>query len=175
MRKDTVDLTSTPVRSGTGIRLAIIILGLVGAWISSYLTYVHYRGLNAVCFFGADCHSVLTSRYAQVLRVPLSLLGIVIYTALTVLGILGLVNRTDRWNLIATSIYALSLSGTLFSVYLYYLEIFQIHAFCTLCIASSIVMFSIFILSLINLRDDGFDFKQYQLWIKVILPKYIRR
>ncbi|HEY96075.1 MAG TPA: hypothetical protein G4O15_14195, partial [Dehalococcoidia bacterium] len=40
----------------------------------------------------------------------------------------------------------------IFTVYLYYLEIFVLHAFCSWCIVSSIVILSIFILSLVNLN-----------------------
>jgi uncharacterized membrane protein len=152
-------------RSGHAVRIALLILGLAGMGISGYLTYVHYRDINAICLFGAKCDKVLTSVYAQMWGVPLALFGLLMYAGLTILGALNIFNRIGRQDLVATGIYDMALTGTLFSLYLYYLEIFEIHAFCTWCIGSSIVMFSIFILSIFNLKVAGFKSREFRRWL----------
>jgi uncharacterized membrane protein len=138
-------------RARTGIVLSLLVLGLIGMGISSYLTYVHYRSVTAVCPFNAKCDVVLSSPYAQMWGVPLSLLGLLMYAALTLMGFWLWRKQTEWWHLIALGTYAVALSGTLFTGYLYYLEIFELHAFCSWCIASSVVIVSILALSLINL------------------------
>ena len=45
-------------------------------------------------------------------------------------------------------IYSAALAGTLYSLYLVYLEIFEIHAFCSWCLASGLVMATMLVLSL---------------------------
>jgi uncharacterized membrane protein len=125
------------------------VIGL-GVGISSYLTYVHYGSVTAVCPFNARCDVVLSSPYAQMWGVPLSLLGLLMYAVLTTMGF-WLWRAQSRWErLIALGAYTVALSGTLFTGYLYYLEIFELHAFCSWCVASSVVIVGILALSLIN-------------------------
>ena len=167
-------LSNHVVKVNLTLRIALPALALIGIGISAYLTYIHFNEIEPVCLPGTDCVKVLSSRYAQMWGIPLSLFGLLMYVALTALGFLNLVERIRRQDLIATSIYALALSGTLFSIYLYYLEIFEIHAFCSWCIASSIVMFKLFILSLINLKAGGFNFKEYRHWLRVRVSRYVK-
>jgi len=160
--------------SNMGIHLAIPILGLAGMGISGYLTYIHYQNLNSICLFGAKCDEVLTSPYSQIWGIPLALFGLFMYAVLTVMGLLLLSKRIARQDLLALGIYAVALSGTLFSIYLYYLEIFEIHAFCTWCIASSLVMFSLLACSLINLKKSGFSSKEFRSWFRIRLARYVK-
>jgi len=133
------------------LKLSISILSLIGIGISGYLTYVHYYNIGSTCLFGTDCNVVLSSYYATMWDVPLALLGLLMYIVLAVLGLWSLLAKEGQRNMLDMGIYGMALSGTLFTIYLYYLEIFKIHAFCTWCIGSSIVIFIMLILSLINL------------------------
>lgn len=154
---ETININHYIATRSTVIKIAIPVLGLIGMGISSYLTYIHYRSINSVCLLASNCDLVLTSPYARVWGIPLSLFGLLMYACLTILGFLMLTNNIKRKNLIATGIYSLALSGTMFSIYLYYLEIFEIHAFCSWCIASSLVIFSLFALSLVNLKVNNLN------------------
>ena len=156
-------------------RVPLPILGLAGIGISSYLTYMHYKNLEPICFFNAKCDVVLTSPYAQMWGFPLSLLGLLMYVFLTILASWRLLVKDDKSGMLDLGIYGTALSGTLFTLYLYYLEIFEIHAFCTWCIGSSIVIFLIFTLSVINyfkyrpevnekLRRRRFKLSDYVRW-----------
>lgn len=147
--------TRNVVSSTHRIPLAISILGLVGMCISGYLTYVHYEEIKPVCLPSANCDAVLSSPYAQIWGVPISLLGLLMYAFLTGLGFLLWRKRGEWQETISLGIYTTALSGLLFTLYLYYLEIFEIHDFCTWCIASSLVILVIFMLSLINLFARG--------------------
>ena len=169
-------LETSIANSYIGWQLALPVLGLAGMGISGYLTYVHYQNINAICLFNANCDKVLTSPYSQIWGIPLSLFGLAMYAGLTLLGVLNLVlyRRIEGQNWPAGGIYALSLAGVIFSLYLYYLEIFEIHAFCTWCIGSSIVMLIIFIISLINLKASGFKFKEYPRWLRVRVSRYVQ-
>lgn len=147
--------SSEMLRSGLAILTAIPILGLVGMGISGYLTYIHYQWTEPICLGGLDCNSVLFSPYAQVWGLPISLLGFLMYALLTVCGLLLLRKQKEGSSMIALGIYAMALSGTLYSVYLIYRELFTIHAFCSWCLGSALVMTSILALSIINISASG--------------------
>lgn len=138
-----------PMEMGT--RVAVPVLGLAGMAISTYLTYVHYASANTICLFGAKCDVVLTSSYSSMWGVPLALFGLVMYAVITALGVWLWRSRDSGWeHLIALGTYGVALAGIVFTGYLYCLEIFVIHAFCSWCIISSIVLTLILILSTAN-------------------------
>ena len=117
-----------------GSRLALLTLAVLGALISAYLTWTHFAGLTPVCTGGGEgCQTVQSSRYASLLGIPVALLGLLAYG--------GLIFSAVLWK--EGGIYLgflISLVGTLFSVYLTYLEVFVIGALCQWCLASAAVM-----------------------------------
>jgi uncharacterized membrane protein len=147
------------------VQIALLVLSLLGTGISGYLVYAHYFKIDPVCLPGAPCEVVLTTRYADMWGVPLSLLGMLMYLGLVVLNVWQLV-KGEKAGLAAAGVYSLALAGTLFSLYLLYLEAFVIHGYCTWCLASGVVILVTFILSIVNLFQMGLTFRG--------LPRYIR-
>lgn len=161
-------------RSTLWLRTAIPILGIIGMSISGYLTFIHYSQISPICSPMMDCDVVLSSPYAAIWGVPLSILGLLMYVFLTVLGFWHL-RRENEWQAImALGIYSVALSGTLFSAYLYYLEIFVIHAFCTWCIVSSLVVVITLVLSMVNLSSSEEYIKSVPRFVRVRLRRYIQ-
>jgi uncharacterized membrane protein len=156
------------------VKLVISILGFTGIGISGYLTYVHYRSLSSICLFNMHCDAVLTSRYATMWGIPLSLLGLLMYVFLTGLSLWSLRAKEEHQNTLAMAVYATALTGTLFTIYLYYLEIFEIHGFCTWCIGSSIVIVCILVLALIDLFSGREQIKEKSRSRRFKLSHYIR-
>jgi uncharacterized membrane protein len=115
------------------LRIAAIVLALIGLGIASYLTYVHYEGLHPVCGLGGDCEKVQTSEYSKLAGVPVALLGLIGYAV-----ILASLFVPGEEALIAAALTALVGFG--FSAYLTYRELFTIDAICPWCVASAIVM-----------------------------------
>jgi uncharacterized membrane protein len=115
-------------------RLVLLVLAVLGFLISTYLTWTHFAGLAPVCTgSGQGCETVQSSRYAQVLGIPVALLGLIAYG--------GLIFSVAVWREIGIYLGLLiSLVGTLFSAYLTYLEIFVIGALCQWCLASAAIM-----------------------------------
>ena len=115
------------------LRLAAVLLALVGLGIASYLTYVHYEDIHPVCGLGGDCVKVQTSEWSKLAGIPVAVLGLVAYaTILVSLFVPG------EEALIAGALTALVGFG--FSAYLTYRELFTIDAICPWCVASAIVM-----------------------------------
>ena len=121
-------------RQYTAPRVALLALAVVGVLISAYLTWTHFAGLTPVCTgSGEGCQTVQSSRYASLLGIPVALLGLVAYG--------GLVFSVALWKEIGIYLgFLISLVGTLFSIYLTYLEVFVIGALCQWCLASAAIM-----------------------------------
>ena len=119
--------------SGRLLRGTSAMLALGGVGIAGYLTYVHYAGLHPVCGISHGCETVQTSSYAYLAGIPVALLGLVTY-----LLILITLRRQGDNALFAG--YVLTLIGFGFSLYLTYREVFTIHAICSWCVSSAIVL-----------------------------------
>ncbi len=115
-------------------RIVLLVLAVLGAMISAYLTWTHFAGLSPVCTgSGEGCETVQTSRYASILGIPVALLGLVAYA--------GLIFSAIVWRDAGIYLgFLISLVGTLFSAYLTYLEVFVIGALCQWCLASAAIM-----------------------------------
>jgi uncharacterized membrane protein len=115
------------------LRLAAIVLALVGLGVASYLTYVHYEDIHPVCGLGGDCVKVQTSEWSKLAGIPVAVLGLIAYaTILVSLFVPG------EEALIAGALTALVGFG--FSAYLTYRELFTIDAICPWCVASAVIM-----------------------------------
>ena len=111
-------------------------LALVGLGISIYLTWVHYAGIEPVCTGISDCERVQTSSYAELVGIPVAVLGSAGYAA--ILASLRL--RVEVTALLAYLALA-------FSAYLTWAEVFRIDAICQWCVASAIVTLVIAVLA----------------------------
>lgn len=130
-------------RTDRRLRLAILILSLIGIGVAGYLTYVHYEGLKVLCLSSGGCETVQASRYAKLDGVPVALLGLLGY-----IGILGSLAVRGEMGRIAA--FAIALIGFGFSMYLTYRELFTIKAICQWCVSSAVIMTVLAILTAIR-------------------------
>ena len=129
---------------------AIAALALLGLAISIYLTYVHYAGIEPVCSSISNCERVQSSEYADLLGIPVAVLGIAGYAAI----LASLFTRVEVTALLAYLAVA-------FSAYLTWAEVFKIDAICQWCVASAIVTLAIAVLA--TLRALGAPLHQRAL------------
>jgi uncharacterized membrane protein len=106
-----------------------------------------------MCIGSGACKTVNESRYSEVtiggVRIPVAVLGVVGYA--TILGVLLLERRVDFLQQNGSLVFfGLSLMGFLFTLYLVYVELALLKAFCPFCVTSQIAMTLIFILSVIR-------------------------
>jgi uncharacterized membrane protein len=115
------------------LRAGAVLAALLGLGISGYLTYVHYAGIEPICAASGGCEKVQSSSYADVAGVPVALLGLIGYAAILVAVLLP----GEPARMAASS---MALVGLGFSLYLTYLEVFEIDATCQWCVGSAVVM-----------------------------------
>lgn len=109
-----------------------LVLAAIGVAIAAYLTYVHYAGIDPACSTGG-CEKVQSSSYAELSGLPVAVLGLAGYVA--IIGSLWLPGESGR----AAPAF-LALAGFGYSLYLTYLELFEINAICQWCVGSAVVM-----------------------------------
>lgn len=115
------------------LRVAGIVMAVLGLGVAGYLTYIHYAGIEPVCNIAHGCVKVQTSEYAELAGIPVAVLGLGGYVAILFALILD-----GEWGRMAAALFALVGFG--FSAYLTYRELFTIDAICQWCVASAILM-----------------------------------
>jgi uncharacterized membrane protein len=138
-------------------RLSIVslVLAIVGAGISGYLTYVHYN-LDALVCAGGGCEIVQTSRYSEIMGIPVALMGLLMFLA--VIALIVVRDRIEEYAYLANAgIMILLVSSLIYFGYLTYLEANVIHAWCQWCVATSIVAVILFLVEAFRMRDDFRD------------------
>ena len=115
---------------------AITGLAVLGLAISIYLTWVHYAGIEPVCTGISDCERVQSSDYAELVGIPVAVVGIVGYAAIL---------ASLRLRVEVTAL--LSYLAVAFSGYLTWAELFRIEAICQWCVAIAIASLAIAVLA----------------------------
>ena len=133
----------------------------IGAAITAYLTVVKLSNGTAVCPI-EGCDIVLSSPYAYVFGLPLSLFGFLGYLSMIVFAVAPLLvnpaeqkslrSKLESWT--GLFLFAGSTAMTIFSGYLMYVLAIDIKAACIYCIASALFATSLFVLALIGREWD---------------------
>jgi uncharacterized membrane protein len=121
--------------SARTLRITLIVLAVIGTGLASYLTYIHYAGIEPLCSIkGNPCSQVQKSVYSELAGVPVALIGLIGYVV--ILGSL-LAPEEERLRFVTA---ALTLGGFGFSAYLTYRELFTLHKICEWCVSSAVIM-----------------------------------
>jgi uncharacterized membrane protein len=115
------------------LRLGVAAVVLAGVAVAGYLTYVHFQPESLICTGGGGCETVQESSYAELLGVPVALLGLLAY-----LAVLGLVVWDTE--LARTLAAAVAVGGLAFAGYLVVLQAFVIDAWCVWCLVNDLVV-----------------------------------
>jgi uncharacterized membrane protein len=117
------------------------LLAIAGLGVAGYLAVVEVTGVRAVCGPVGDCNTVQQSEYARLFGVlPIGVLGMVGYVGMLGAWALAVVAPGKPARLAILGGWGIALSGTLFSVYLTFLEPFVIGATCAWCLTSAVLI-----------------------------------
>ncbi len=131
------------------VNLVIPILSLIGLGASIYLTYIEITHARAVCGPVGDCNAVQSSPYARLFGfLPVGLLGAIGYVTILATWLWRRYRRDMLARIAGPALFGMALFGTLFSIYLTYLELFVIHAVCIWCLSSAVIITALMLLNL---------------------------
>ncbi len=141
---------------------AIPVISLVGLGVSLYLAYVEINQVKAVCGPVGHCNIVQSSQYAQLLGVPIAVLGILNYVALIGLWAVQKYSAGPLAALSLLGLAVLTLWSVLFSIYLTVLEIFVINAVCMWCLTSAVISMALMLLVIIPITPTSSSLLQME-------------
>jgi uncharacterized membrane protein/thiol-disulfide isomerase/thioredoxin len=120
---------------------AIPLLAVLGLGVAGYLAYVETQRVAAVCGPVGDCNTVQQSAYAWLFGlIPIGVLGLLGYVAILIAWAVAHYGNGQLAGLAWLALLVMTLCGTLFSMYLTFLEPFVIGATCAWCLTSAVVM-----------------------------------
>ncbi|HMK08139.1 MAG TPA: vitamin K epoxide reductase family protein [Anaerolineales bacterium] len=131
--------------------MTAVVLAAIGLVDSLYLSYIKLANQTASCAVIGDCATVNNSRFASIGGVPIALLGVAGYLLILVLLVFDRPGRGEH-EAIRFALFGVTLAGTLYSIYLTYLEVFVLRAMCPFCVLSALAMTGLFLISLVRLR-----------------------
>ena len=138
-------------RSQTRVRAHWLIpaLSFLGMFVAAYLAYVETEQVSAVCGPVGDCNAVQQSEYAHLFGIlPIGALGLAGYVMILLAWLGARFGRNGIENLGMLALLGMTMAGTLFSIYLTFLEPFVIGATCAWCLTSAVAMTVLMLLSL---------------------------
>ena len=126
----------------------IPVLCVIGSVVAGYLAYVETTETAAVCGPIGDCNTVQQSEYARLFGIlPIGVLGLVGYTVILAAWLTARLARENLADVAIVSLFGMTAFGTLFSIYLTFLEPFVIGATCAWCLTSAVLMTLLMLLS----------------------------
>jgi uncharacterized membrane protein len=143
-----------PATQTHGLDWLTPMLALAGLGVAGYLAQVEVLEVEAVCGPVGDCNSVQQSEHARLFGVvPIGVVGVLGFLAILVAWGVRQHGSGPASAWAAVALLALSGLGTLFSIYLTFLEPFVIGATCRWCLSSAITMTTLFGLALTRGRE----------------------
>ena len=130
---------------------ATLVLSFLGFAVSLYLLSVHWGWWQVACLGVGECEVVNTSRFSELLGIPVSLLGAFTYLCVGLSCVL--IRRDVQADYAARAQFLLAMMGIAFSVYLTAIELFVLHAVCPWCVSSAIFITLIGVMSFWTLRE----------------------
>jgi uncharacterized membrane protein len=131
------------------LKQVIIVLTVIGLLVSIYMTIYKVTNNESMCIGSGGCSVVNASGYSEVRGIPVAVFGVLGY--LSILVLLYLENKSEFFQTNGGMLlFAVTLTGFLFTVWLVYVEVALIKAYCPFCITSQAAMTIIFILTVIR-------------------------
>jgi len=119
----------------------IPILSLIGLVVAGYLSFIETTGTEAVCGPVGDCNTVNQSEYATLFGfLPVAVLGLLGYIAILTAWFINQFTKGLIADIARASIFVFTVFGTMFSIYLTFLEPFVIAATCAWCLTSAVII-----------------------------------
>ncbi len=119
----------------------IPVVAVMGIGVASYLAFVETTETAAFCGPIGDCNSVQQSQYAVLFGIiPVGILGIIVYAAILITWTLQVFGPKEWRSYGQFALWLMAIGGTIFSLYLTFLEPFVIGATCIWCITSALLM-----------------------------------
>lgn len=125
------------------IKILILAIALIGFFDAVFLTANHYSGITPPCFVVQGCEQVTTSKYSEILGIPVALYGAIFYLVVFFTAVYFIEKRKL---IVLRFLHLITTVGAIFSLWFLYVQGIIIGAWCMYCLISAGTSFSLFIL-----------------------------
>lgn len=132
--------------------MLLAVFAMLGLFVAMYLWMFKLGVIGSLTCKIDGCEKVNTSRWALFLGQPVALWGVMYYVGVFVLSYAATFERFASDRRIPLALVVLTAWGVLFSAYLTWLELAVIHAICTYCVISAVIVTAMFVLAVIEWR-----------------------
>jgi uncharacterized membrane protein len=133
-------------------RMGAALASLLGLFVSAYLYLYKIGRIGTLACGTGGCETVQASEWSRFAGVDVALIGLVGYALLFAVALAALRPALAERQWPAGLLAGLAGIGVLFTAYLTYLELFVIHAICRWCVGSALIIVTVFVLGLLELR-----------------------
>lgn len=140
---------------------ASVALAALGVLVSIYMTIYKLTDNNTMCLGNGSCAAVNESAYSEVFGIPVALVGVGGYLAILLVLLLERYPALLRFGNFGKGrffkengplvVFGLGVGGFGFTLYLVYVEVFILEAWCPFCVISQVTMTILFIITIIRL------------------------
>ena len=122
---------------------------VLGLLVAIYMTIYKLTSNDSMCLGLGGCSIVNASGYSEVNGIPVAAVGVVGYVA--ILALFYLERKPGFFQTNGSMLmFGITLTGFLFTVWLIFVEVALLKAYCPFCITSQVAMTIIFILTVIR-------------------------
>ena len=129
------------------------LVALAGMFVALYLTLYKLGYIGTLACAVGSCETVQTSKWATFLGFPVGAWGVGYYIAVFAISLVGLSPSWAERRGLSQLLVGMTAVGTVFSLWLTYLELFVIDAICMWCVISAILATALFVICWLDLRD----------------------
>jgi uncharacterized membrane protein len=138
------------------LRQVTIALTVIGLLVSIWMTIFKVTNNENMCVGSKGCGIVNASLYSEISGIPVAAVGVAGY--LSILTIFYLETRPGFFQENGDMLlFGITLIGFLFTVWLVYVEVALLKAYCPFCITSQIAMTLIFVLTVIRVIKQPYS------------------
>lgn len=134
--------------------ILIVVLGVAGASLASYIYGKKRQGKVLICPIKADCDTVVHGEFSFFFGIPVEIIGILYYAVVSVGYLFYIFAPAIMVPVVALGLVVMTTGAFLFSIYLTFLQAFTIRQWCSWCLISAGMSTLIFVLALVSLSTD---------------------
>ncbi len=123
----------------------LLLLSFLGFLDSTFLAVLHYKNITPPCTITQGCEKVLSSEFATIYGIPISVLGSIYFFLLIILCVLLLQNN-KAW--IKKTLFILTALGTIAAIVLLYIQLAILNSLCQYCFLVELIIFMLLIFSI---------------------------
>lgn len=128
-----------------------LLLSIVGVLDALYLSWEKLFNTDVFCGGSSSCETVNSSVYSELYGIPIAYLGFLLYFAIILILFLEK-RKFIPYEISVFLLFGITFIGSLFSIYLTFIEFAVIKAICPYCFLSALIMLLLFTLNAIRLK-----------------------